>query len=384
MKIVIVGPVYPYRGGNALYVSHLYEMLCKIFDVKVINYKLLYPSLFFPGTTQEDKSSIKIKQVPSDRVVNSINPLSWIKAANIIKKEQADLVVFDWWNPFFGLCHYTISFLLKKKYKDKILFITENVISHEKRFIDKLLTQIGLKNASKFLVLSKIVEETVKYYSGERKIYKSALPIYDCYQFENNTNTNAIKKDLEFNQDDKVILFFGYVRKYKGLLILIEAIPEVLREYTNSRLLVVGEFYDSPNEYYEKIKELNLESHVKIINEFVPNEEVGKYFSVSDVVVLPYKSGTQSGVLNIAYGFNKPVVVTKVGSLPDDVEEEKTGVVIEPGSSKELTKGICKVFDLYEKEDFSKNIRNKTSSQEFSNTIKVFEKIISDSENDNT
>ncbi|MBL7128923.1 MAG: glycosyltransferase [Ignavibacteria bacterium] len=384
MKIVIVGPVYPYRGGNALYVSHLYEMLCKIFDVKVINYKLLYPSLFFPGTTQEDKSSIKIKQVPSDRVVNSINPLSWIKAANIIKKEQADLVVFDWWNPFFGLCHYTISFLLKKKYKDKILFITENVISHEKRFIDKLLTQIGLKNASKFLVLSKIVEETVKYYSGERKIYKSALPIYDCYQFENITNTNAIKKDLEFNQDDKVILFFGYVRKYKGLLILIEAIPEVLREYTNSRLLVVGEFYDSPNEYYEKIKELNLESHVKIINEFVPNEEVGKYFSVSDVVVLPYKSGTQSGVLNIAYGFNKPVVVTKVGSLPDDVEEEKTGVVIEPGSSKELTKGICKVFDLYEKEDFSKNIRNKTSSQEFSNTIKVFEKIISDSENDNT
>ena len=384
MKIAIVGPVYPYRGGNALYVSHLYEMLSKNFDVKVINYKLLYPSLFFPGTTQEDKSTVKIKQVPSERVVNSINPLSWIKAANIIKEEKADLVVFDWWNPFFGPCHYTISFLLKRKYKDKILFITENVISHEKRFIDKLLTQIGLKNANKFLVLSKTVEETVKYYSGERKIYKSALPIYDCYQFENNTNTNAIKKDLEFNQDDKVILFFGYVRKYKGLLTLIEAMPEVFMKYPNSRLLVVGEFYDSPNEYYEKIKVLNLENHVKIINEFVPNEEVGKYFSVSDVVVLPYKSGTQSGVLNIAYGFHKPVVVTKVGSLPDDVEDGKTGTVVEPNSSKELAKGICKVFDLYEKEDLSENIKIKTGSQEFSNTIKVFEKIISDSENDNT
>jgi len=384
MKIVIVGPVYPYRGGNALYVSHLYEMLSKNFDVKVINYKLLYPSLFFPGTTQEDKSTVKIKQVSSKRIVNSINPLSWIKAANIIKKEKADLVVFDWWNPFFGMCHYTISFLLKRKYKDKILFITENVISHEKRFIDKLLTKIGLKNANKFLVLSKIVEETIKYYSGERKIYKSALPIYDCYQFENITDTNSIKKDLGFNQDDKVVLFFGYVRKYKGLLTLIEAMPEVFMKYPNSRLLVVGEFYDSPNEYYEKIKELNLENHVKIINEFVPNEEVGKYFSVSDVVVLPYKSGTQSGVLNIAYGFRKPVVVTKVGSLPDDVEEGKTGVVIEPGNSKELAKGICKVFDLYENEDFSNNIKNKTGSQEFSNTIKVFEKIISDSENDNT
>jgi len=379
MKIILVGPVNPYRGGNALYVSHLYDVLKEKFDVEVINYKLLYPKIFFPGTTQEDRSSVKIKDVPSKRIINSINPITWIKAAKIIKKENADLVVFDWWNPFFGPCHYTISSFLKKHYKDKILFITENVISHEKRFIDKLLTKIGLKNADMFLVLSNSVENTIKYYSGEKNIYKSALPIYDCYQIENEIDNNKTKEELGFEKDDKIILFFGYVRKYKGLLNLIEALPDILQKHPNSKLLVVGEFYDSPDEYLNKIDELNLKNYVNIVNEFVPNEEVGKYFSVSDVVVLPYKSGTQSGVLNIAYGFHKPVVVTRVGSLPDDIEEEKTGVVVEPNNKRQLVNGINRFFELSSYVKFSENIKNKINSQEFLKVTSVFEKIISDS-----
>ena len=379
MKIILVGPVCPYRGGNALYVSHLYDVLKEKFDVEVINYKLLYPKIFFPGTSQEDKSSVKIKEVPSIRIINSINPITWLKAAKFIKKENADLVVFDWWNPFFGPCHYTISSLLNKQYKDKILFITENVISHEKRFIDKLLTKIGLKNADKFLVLSNSVENTVKYYSGKKRIYKSALPIYDCYQFENEIDNNKIKEELGFKEDDKIILFFGYVRKYKGLLTLIEALPDILQKHPNSKLLVVGEFYDSPDEYFKKIEELNLNDRVNIVNEFVPNEEVGKYFSVSDVVVLPYKSGTQSGVLNIAYGFHKPVVVTRVGSLQDDVEEDKSGIVVEPNNKNELVNGINRFFELSNSVNFGENIKNKINSQEFSKVTSVFEKIISDS-----
>lgn len=379
MKIILVGPVYPYRGGNALYVSHLYDVLKEKFDIEVINFKLLYPKIFFPGTTQEDKSSVKIKEVPSRRIINSINPWTWIKAVKIIKKENADLVVFDWWNPFFGPCHYTISSLLKKRYKGKILFITENVISHEKRFIDKLLTKIGLKNADMFLVLSNSVENTVKYYSCDKRIYKSALPIYDCYQFGNEIDNNKTKEELGFKEADKVILFFGYVRKYKGLLNLIEALPDVLQKHPNSKLLVVGEFYDSPGEYYERIEKLNLKDHVNIVNKFVPNEEVGKYISVSDVVVLPYKSGTQSGVLNISYGFHKPVIVTRVGSLPDDVEEEKTGIVVEPNNKSELVNGINRFFELSNSVNFGENIKNKINSQEFSKVTNVFEKIISDS-----
>ena len=379
MKIILVGPVHPYRGGNALYVSHLYDVLKEKFDVEVINYKLLYPKIFFPGTTQEDKSNVKIKDVPSRRIINSINPITWIKTAKIINKEKADLVVFDWWNPFFGPCHYTISWFLKKQYKDKILFITENVISHEKRFIDKLLTKIGLKNASKFLVLSKSVENTVKYYSGEKRIYRSALPIYDCYQSENEFDTNKTKEELGFKDVDKVILFFGYVRKYKGLLTLLEALPDVIQKHPDTKLLVVGEFYDSPDEYYEKIKKLDLTEHVNVVNVFVPNEEVGKYFSVSDLVVLPYKSGTQSGVLNIAYGFHKPVIVTNVGSLPDDVEEEKTGIIVEPNDKNELVEGINRFFELDNSVDFGENIKNKINSQEFSKVTSVFEKIIVDS-----
>ena len=163
MKIAVVGPTYPYSEGNALYVSHLYEMLSKNFDIKVINYKLLYLSFFPPSATQEDKSSVKIKQVPSERIINSINPLSWIKAAKIIKKEQVDLVVFDWWNSFFRPCHYTISFLLKRKYKKKIHFITDNVISHTK----KIHRQTAYTNR-------------IEKYCEENSNLRTVAPVYSC------------------------------------------------------------------------------------------------------------------------------------------------------------------------------------------------------------
>jgi glycosyltransferase involved in cell wall biosynthesis len=158
--------------------------------------------------------------------------------------------------------------------------------------------------------------------------------------------------------------------------------PEILRKYPDTKLLVVGEFYDSPDEYYEKIENLNLKDHVKIVNKFVSNEEVGKYFSACDVVVLPYKSGTQSGVLNIAYGFHKPVIVTSVGSLPDDVDEDRTGIIVKPDDKNDLVKGVKKFYELKNSVNFSDNIKNKISSQDFSNVTNVFEKIISESQND--
>ena len=158
-KIIIIGPAYPYRGGNSLFVSHVYDVLKNQFDVKIYNYKLLYPSLLFPGKTQFDESGKTIKKAPNERLVNSINPFNWIKVASLIKNEKADLVVFDWWHPFFSFCHFTISFLLKSNYRDKILFITENVISHEGNAVDKILTKLGLSNASSFLALSEKVEK---------------------------------------------------------------------------------------------------------------------------------------------------------------------------------------------------------------------------------
>ena len=378
-KIILIGPAYPYRGGNALFVTHTYEALKNQFSVKIYNYKLLYPSFLFPGTTQFDKSKEQVFKVPNERVVNSINPFNWIKTAGLLKKENADLIVFDWWHPFFGFCHGVISFLIKKKYRNKILFITENVVSHEANPIDKLLTRIGLKFASKFLALSGIVEKEVEQYSKGKKVYRSELPVYDCYKQTEVLDIIKLKMEFGFTEDSLVLLFFGYVRKYKGLDILIEAFPKILAQHSNAKLLIVGEFYDEPSEYLELIKKLNIEEQVKVINQFVPNEDVGKYYQSSDVVILPYRSATQSGILNVAYGFYKPVIVTDVGGLAEFVDEGKTGFVVEPNSPDEIFEGVEKFLDLKSKTDFTKHIQERNRKNSFNNLPEVFAKILEDS-----
>ncbi|MFI5236967.1 MAG: glycosyltransferase [Ignavibacteriales bacterium] len=378
-KIILIGPVYPYRGGNALFVTHIYEALKSNFELKIYNYKLLYPSFLFPGTTQFDKSKEKVFQVPSERIINSINPFNWIKVAGLLKKENADLVVFDWWHPFFGLCHGVISFLIRKKYKNKILFITENVVSHEANGIDKFLTKIGLKSASKFLTLSKIVENDVKLYSGNKKNFRSELPVYDCYKPINEFNSQKLKEELGLNDDSFILLFFGYVRKYKGLDILIEAFPKILLDNPKARLLIVGEFYDNPSEYIDLIQKLKIEKEVIVINQFVANEDVAKYYQVSDVVILPYRSATQSGILNVAYGFNKPVIVTDVGGLAEFVDEAKTGFVIKPDSPQAIADSIIKFSNAKNNTDFKLFIAERNRKNSFNRLPEVFDKILDDS-----
>ncbi|MCH6574386.1 MAG: glycosyltransferase, partial [Bacteroidetes bacterium] len=299
-KIIIIGPAYPYRGGNALFVTQTFDVLKDDFDVKIFNYTLLYPSLLFPGTTQFDKSEKQVFTVPNERLVNSISPLNWYKVSKRIIQEKADLIIFDWWHPFFGFCHGAISSLIKKEYSNKILFITENVVSHEANRIDKILTKIGLRNASMFLALSKNVEEELERFAKGSKIFRSELPIYDCYKSDDIPEISKFKSQLGINNDDQVILFFGYVRKYKGLDILLKAFPKILQKFPNTFLLVVGEFYDKPESYFKLIEELNISERVKVINQFVPNEEVANYYLSSDVIVLPYRSATQSGILNVA------------------------------------------------------------------------------------
>lgn len=380
-KIIIIGPVYPYRGGNALFVTQTYEILKDSFNVKLYNYKLLYPSLLFPGTTQFDKSERQVFKVPNERLVNSISPINWYKVSKKIITEKADLVIFDWWHPFFGLCHGAISSLIKKAYTNKILFITENVVSHEANKVDKLLTKIGLKNASMFLTLSKNVEEELAKFAKKKKIYRSELPIYDCYQHNDSLNISKVKSELGIAEDDNVLLFFGYIRKYKGLDILLKAFPKILGKYPDSYLLVVGEFYDNPESYLKIIGDLNIGERVKVINEFVPNEEVSKYYQISDVVILPYLSATQSGILNVAYGFNKPVIVTDVGGLTEFVEEGKTGFVIKSNSVEAIVNGYGSYLNLKAKVDFVQRIKEYNSKNIFEHLPGLIEKIIIESKN---
>ncbi len=379
-KIIIIGPTVPYRGGNSLFVSHLYDALKDKFQVIVYNYKLLYPSLLFPGTTQYDKSKKIIKNVPNTRIINSISPLNWIHVGTKLKKENADLIVFDWWHPFFSFCHFTISYLIRKKYHKKIIFITENVISHESNLIDRKLTKLGLKNASGFLVLSNKVADELENFVNGKKIYKSELPVYDCYKNNSTTDIESLKAELGYSNENKVLLFFGYVRKYKGLDILLETLFDLISSDNSFRLLVVGEFYDDVKNYNEIIKKLKIENYVHIINRFVPNEEVEQYFAVSDCVVLPYKDATQSGVLNIAYGFLKPAVVTNVGGLAEFVNNEKTGVIVKSCSKEEIVKGIKRFYELRNKVNFVDNIKNRVSENSFTKLPQLFDKIVEEAE----
>ena len=379
-KIIIIGPAYPYRGGNSLFVSHVYDILKELFDVKIYNYKLLYPGMLFPGKTQYDESGKTIKQAPNERFVNSINPLNWFKVASLIKKEKADLVVFDWWHPFFSFCHFSISLLIKSIYKNKILFITENVISHEANAVDKILTKLGLFNAASFLALSEKVEKDLEFVAKGRKVYRSELPVYDCYNFDEQKKTKSTKNDFGFDENSKLLLFFGYVRKYKGLDLLIAALAELIKKDNSYKLLAAGEFYDDEKFYTDKIESLKLNAHVKLLNDFIPNEEVSKYFEPSDLVVLPYRSATQSGILNLAYGFLKPVLVTNVGGLAEFVDNGKTGYVIEPDSQEGLVNGIINFFEQRQKINFEENIKNRVSQNSFNNLPELFGKIISDTE----
>ena len=377
-KIIIIGPAYPYRGGNALFVTQTFEVLKNHFDVKIFNYTLLYPSLLFPGTTQFDKSEKQVFNVPSERLINSISPLNWHKVSKRIIQEKADLIIFDWWHPFFGFCHGAISSLIKKEYPNNILFITENVVSHEANRVDKILTKIGLRNASMFLALSKNVEEELKRFAKGSEIYRSELPIYDCYKSNDVSEMSKFKNQLGINKDDQVILFFGYVRKYKGLDILLKAFPKILQNFPNTFLLVVGEFYDNPDSYLKLIDELNILERVKVINQFVPNEDVAKYYLASDVVILPYRSATQSGILNVAYGFNKPVIVTNVGGLAEFVIEGKTGFVIKPDSEDEIVKGYEEYLKKKDDVKFKENIIEYNRKNSFDNLPELISQIITE------
>jgi len=377
--IVLIGPAYPYRGGNALFMSHLYEALQPYFRVHFINYTLLYPPILFPGTTQFDQSQAMTKQIPSERLLSSVDPLSWLRVARRVRELQPDLVVFDWWNPFFGPSHYAVSRLLGKELQSKILFITENVISHEARAIDTILTKLGLRNAASFLTLSSQVAEDVKVFANGKPIYRSELPVFgDFYaQTSLRRSKDEAKQSFGFAMEDDVLLFFGYVRKYKGLDILLRAMPAIVRENPRARLLIAGEFYDDPKPYHDLIRDLALEPYVKMINRFIPNEEVAAFYAASDVVMLPYRSATQSGILGIAYGFERPVIITNVGGLAESVEEGKTGFVVVPESSEALVAAVRTFYALRPTTDFAAHVRLRAHKNAFAHIHELFATIIS-------
>ncbi len=326
--IKIIGPAYPYRGGIAAFNERLaieYQRLGH--RVEIETFKLQYPGFLFPGKTQyaegEPPSGLKIKQT-----INSISPFNWIRVGRKIKKENNDIVIFKFWLPLMGPCFGTIARIIKKNKHSKVISVLDNIIPHEKRPGDKLLTAYFVKSQSGFIAMSDAVMSELWTFDTIAPRLYSPHPVYDNYG-EIIGRPEAISR-LGLDPDFRYILFFGLIRDYKGLDLLIEAFSDIRFRNRKIKVLVAGEFYTDPEKIFKLIDEKGIGDEVIIKSEFIPDKEVASWFCASDLVVQPYKSATQSGITQIGYNFLKPMLVTNVGGLPEIITHNKSGYVVNP------------------------------------------------------
>ena len=326
MKIIIVGTAFPYRGGLAAFNERLArEYVKQGNEVEIITFSLQYPGFLFPG-----KSQYSTELAPEDlkitRSVNSINPLNWIKVGRQIKKKAPDRVIFCYWMAFIAPCFGTIARIAKSP-KTRMVAMIHNMIPHEPTILDKLFPKYFVKSMDGFVAMAESVVTDIKHFDKDNKPkVVSPHPIYDHYGDALTKKEATMKLGLHGQND--YILFFGFIRHYKGLDLLLEAFAdERLRKFP-IKLIIAGEFYENPQPYLELIIRLKLDGLVELRTGFIPDNEVRNYFSVADLVAQPYRSATQSGVSQIAYHFEKPMLVTNVGGLSEIIPDGKVGYVV--------------------------------------------------------
>ena len=359
-RICIIGPSYPFRGGIAHYTTLLYRALKKKYEVTFFAFKRQYPGCLYPGKTDKDPSDFTIKEDGVEYTLDSMNPLSWWKTVRRIKSIHPDLLIIPWWVSFWTPQFWSITTLIRKSKSTKVLFICHNVVQHESKLWDRVCTKLVLKNGDYFIVHSDQDLNNLKKILPEANVKKVFHPTYDIFNLRQLSKSEAQKR---LGISGKVLLFFGFVRPYKGLKYLLDAMPIILKKF-KVHLLVVGEFWHDKATYREQIQKLGISNSVTIVDKYVPNEEVALYFTAADVVVLPYITATQSGIVQIAYGFDKPVIVTDVGGLPDVVENAKTGFLVEPKNSSAITKAVSSFYESALDAEFKRNIIQK--KEEFS------------------
>ena len=371
MKIVLVGPFPPFRGGISDLNVALAHHLSKRHVVHAINFTTQYPKVLFPGKTQFKKGDHAL-EVDSIRCLSSINPFSWRKTANKIIDLEPDLVLFSFWLAFFAPAFSGVAKKIKKYLDANIMAICHNIIPHEEHLLDTRLTKRFFCFIDSFIVLSKKVENELLNIVPGAKYKYSPHPVYNI--FKNTLSKEQAKAELNI-ATKKVLLFFGLIRKYKGLDILINAMEKINTELDDYTLLIVGECYENKAKYTDLIKNAGITDNVQCHYSFVPDNEVGKYFSASDVVVLPYKSASQSGIVQIAYHFDTPVIVSDVGGLPEIVDEGKTGYCVEP-SSNAFAKAIKAFYDKDNINELNSNISDYKSQFSWDGIVNAIEELV--------
>jgi glycosyltransferase involved in cell wall biosynthesis len=373
-KIIIIGPAHPLRGGLASFDERLARAFQQSGDnVTIYTFSLQYPDFLFPGTTQYSSepapTDINIKVC-----INSVNPLNWISIGNELKKQQPDIIIVRYWLPLMGPCLGTILRRVKKNKHTKVVTIADNVIPHEKRFGDKPFTTYFVKPVDAFITMSEKVMNDLRTFTT-KPAKQVVHPLYD--NFGEQVDKTKGKEHLGINANENIILFFGFIRKYKGLDLLLEAMSILKHQETgnkkqeNIKLLIAGEFYEDRKVYNDLIQNLQIADQLILRTDFIADSEVKYYLSAADFVIQPYRNATQSGVTPLAYHFEKPMLVTNVGGLPDLVPNGKVGLVCEPEPAA-IASHILKLYELGENH-FLPHLREEKKKYSWSvlvNTIK--------------
>lgn len=374
MKIVIVGTSYPYRGGIAAFTDRLAtEFVKEGIDIEVVIFKLQYPSFLFPGKTQYSDAKAP-EGFSVERKINSINPLNWIKVGKEIRKKNPDIVIFTYWMSFFAPCFGKIARVIKRRCNARCIGLIHNMIPHEKSVLDKMFAPYFVKAMDGFVALSQSVLDDVASLDKQGKP-KCMVPhpLYDHYG--EIMKRNEALKHLDLDPNYRYCLFFGLVRAYKGLDLLIDAFADERLRKNDVKLIVAGEFYDDEKPYLEQIKKHNLEDFVIIENQYISDDNVKYYFNVADIVVQPYKSATQSGVTQIAYHFEKPVLVTNVGGLGEIIPDGKVGYVVEPKPSS-IADALVDFFENGRFDAFVEGVRDEKQTYQWSNMTAAIKKLL--------
>ena len=375
--VVILGSAHPLRGGG---IATFNERLAKAFmdkgdEVTVVSFSLQYPSFLFPGKSQyTDEPAPENLKIYS--WLNSINPFNWLTTARKIRKLNPDLIVVRFWLPFMGPCLGSVCRLVRKNKKTRVIAIIDNAIPHEKRIGDTVFTKWFMNSVDAFVTMSKTVMNDLSVFDTKKPRIFSNHPLYD--NFGASVSKTEAATHLNIDSHQTYLLFFGFIRDYKGLDILLKALSAKEIANLDFKLIIAGEFYSNEAEYGNLITELEIKDKLLQHTHFISNDDVKYYFSVSDLIVQPYKTATQSGVTQVAYHFEKPILTTNVGGLAEIVIDGETGYIVEP-DVESLKNGILRFFQENKTEQMAQNIceeKRKYSWEKFIQNIEELKKEI--------
>ncbi len=341
MRIVLVGPASPWRGGIAHFNDLLARELAKSHELSVLSFTRQYPELLFPGKAQKHPAEASL-DVGAEAIIDSIGPWSWYKTARRVRELEPDLLVFRYWMPFFAPCFGSILRGSIHHGKPESVVIADNVVPHERRPLDTLFTRWFFARVDRFVVMAKAVREDLLRIRPDVRVDLAPHPLYG--QFGEVIDRQQARSQLELPSDSELMLFFGFIRPYKGLETLLRAMPQIRAARPRARLLVVGEFYGAEASTRAFTHELGLDDCVRFVSRYVPNDEVAPYFSAADVVVLPYHHATQSGIIPVAYHMGRPVITTRVGGLAEVIDEGRTGFLVPPADPEALAGALIRFF----------------------------------------